>query len=47
MAYTVIQKEIFKSKVKKYVAENFLFKNSKVLNFEYSDSDPSFVEVSL
>lgn len=47
MAYTVIQKEIFKNKVKQYVSENFLFKNSKVLSFEYSDSDPAFVEVSL
>lgn len=47
MAYTVIQKEIFKNKVKQYVSENFLFKNSKVLSFEYSDSSPAFVEVSL
>ena len=47
MAYNVIQKEIFKNKVKKYVSENFIFKNSKVLNFEYSDIEPAFVEVSL
>ncbi len=47
MAYNVIQKEIFKSKVNRYIAENFIFKNSKVLSFEYSQAEPSYIEISL
>lgn len=47
MAYNVIQKEIFKSKVNKYISENFIFKNSKVLSSDYSQAEPSYIEVSL
>ncbi|HRG73347.1 MAG TPA: DUF389 domain-containing protein [Leptospiraceae bacterium] len=47
MAYNVIQKEIFKSKVNRFVSENFIFKNSKVLSVDYSKSEPAFIEVSL
>lgn len=47
MAYNVIQKEIFKSKVNKYISENFIFKNSKVLNTEFSQSEPAYIEISL
>lgn len=47
MAYNVIHKEIFKNNVKKFVAENFVFKNSKVLSLDFSGDDPAFIEVSL
>jgi len=40
-------KEIFKSKVNRFVSENFIFKNSKVLSVDYSKSEPAFIEVSL
>lgn len=47
MAYNVIQKEIFKRKVNKYVAENFIFKNSKVLSVDFSKTEPAFIDISL
>jgi len=47
MAYNVIQKEIFKSKVNRYVAENFIFKNSKVLSVDFSRTEPAYIDISL